>query len=489
MLAKVSVMLSLGVLTAQNFTPPAGGCWMSHCDPQLDDATGIALQPGTLAEVYHDTGPGGTASGLGCSGNGSVFACAYVSQVRRSGPFPPPFLKVYDLNGDVLWSTDILDGALGCAPMVGADGGVVSCDDTQIVRWDQDGNVLWDSCFYAGTAPACTCPDGLTLPPCSVSVGENNATSPVLLANGSIVVATYGTSGHGGRVFNVNSSTGAIISSLYLDQSGSDSYITTNTPCVSAASGPDGGNRVFIITQYSAAASQGRMYALTVGESAMNVAWVYPSSGYFTGPSGASPLCVAEAASGAGGVYTDARNSANPSYGGALWGFNQTTGEVLFACDGGTAGTGCTPPATYLQANFAEDPRGGFWEWCVHCGEFDRRSLANGELLQRAPVQEIVPGELCPQSPNAAVTMSTDTAGNPVLISGLAARASCGGGAYVVAIDAVTGGLLSSFQIEPDVRATSPGVTNGQFPLATTGGQTRIAFPTNHSGMFIIGTE
>jgi hypothetical protein len=310
----------------------------------------------------------------------------------------------------------------------------------------------------------------------------------VQVANGSIVLATDGNSGHGGPVFNFDSGTGALISSLYLGQSGSDSYVTSNTPCVSTASGPDSGNRIFIITQYSAAASQARMYAITVGPSSMSVAWVYPSTGYLTGPSGASPLCIDNAAGGAGGVYTDGRNSTDTSQG-SLWGFNQSTGSLLFACDSGPDGTGCPALLKYLVANFARDPRGGFWDYYVFGHVYQRRSISTGDILQELDVGHIVPGEPCDLTPTGATIMSTDAAGNPTLIFGLASNHPCRGGTYVAWADAVTEALQGSFQIEPDVDSPSPGAAHGQFALVSPGdGPEQIAFSVGGSGMYLIGS-
>jgi len=476
----IAGLLSMSSLLASDFVGASSGCWMAHCDPQLEDASGIAIPLNGFVQIAHDTAPDGSADTLGCSSNNAEFVCTYVATPNYAGPY----LKVYDVNGAVLWSSSILDGVVGCgAAMVGADGGVVGCDDTQMVRWDSSGTVLWDTCFYAGAAPACTCPDGVSLPPCSLSAGQNYPASPIQVANGSIVLTTNGTSGHGGPVFNLNSSTGALIGSpLYLGQSGSDSYITTNTPCVSPAGGADGGNRVFIVTQFSANTSLGRMYALTVGASGMTVAWVYPSTGDLTGPSGASPLCAA------GGVFTDARNSTDNTQG-ALWGFEQSTGAVIFACDSGPAGTGCPVLPEKAIANFARDPRGGFWDFFAGAHAYQRRSMSTGNVLQRLDIGSIVPGEPCAMTPTAAVTMSHDAAEDPTLISGVKSDSVCGGGVYVIAVDVVTEALRGYFEIEASVNSASPGIAMGQFPLATTPvGPTRIGFTVSGSGMYVIGS-
>lgn len=473
-------------LLAQTFVGAPAGCWMAHCNPQLNDASNVPiLARGKFTQIAHDTVPQGSLGLLGCSGNQSVFACSYMTVGNYTGPY----MKVYDVDGNVLWTDGgILDGIPGCgAPMVGADGGVIGCDDTQVVRWDPSGNRLWDTCFYSGNAPVCTCPDGVTFPPCSLTAGHNQPTSAVQVANGSIVLATYGNPGHAGPVFNVNSGTGALISSLYLGHSGNDSFITVNTPCVSAPTGPDGGNRVFIITQYSADASRARVYAITVEASRMKVAWVYPPAGHFTGPSGASPLCLQSAANGAGGVFTDGRNSTN-SMQGSIWGLNQSTGALLFACDSGPTGTGCPVLPTHAVANFPLDPRGGFWDYSVYGDYYERRSTTTGNVVQSLNIRNIIPGEPCALTPVAATTMSKDPLGNPTLIFGLASNSFCGGGIYTAWADAVTGALQGYFQIGPDVNAPAPGAAHGQFPVVTTpDGKNRIAFSVNNSGMYLIG--
>ena len=116
--------------------------------------------------------------------------------------------------------------------------------------------------------------------------------------------------------------------------------------------------------------------------------------------------------------------------------------------------------------------------------------MSTGNVLQRVDIGSIVPGEPCAMMPTAAVTMSTDAAGNPTLISGVKSNSVCGGGAYVIALDLATKTLQGYFEIEASVNSASPGVAWGQFPLATTpSGPTRISFTVSGSGMYVIGSN
>lgn len=472
-------LLISSALSAANFPGASAGCWMAHCGPQLTNSTSISL-PSGLGLIYNDTSGGNSGWGLGCASNGTVAACTYTN---HAGTYTGPYLKVYDASGNVLWTSSLLDYvAIACVPMVGADGGVVACDDTQVIRFDPSGAVLWATCLYGVTLTGCTCPDRLTVAPCSLVAGHNYPSSPIQVANGSIVLATNGTAGHGGQVFNVSSDTGALLSAVYLGQSGGDSYVTSNTPCVSSSTGADGGNRVFIITNWSADTSRARMYALTVGDS-ITQAWVYPPFGDFTGPSQASPLCASNGV--VDGVYTDAADSTQPTRG-AVWGWRQTDGAVIFACDLGM-GTGCATTQSHVNGGFALDPRAGtpsFWLFSGGAPQYQRRSAVTGNVVQGISLKApFIPGETCDLAPSSATMVSTDAGGNPALIGGLIPKGACLGGSYVAAIDAVTGTLQEWFRI-----GMPPLFAVGQFAMMLTeGGDSRIAFGVTQSGMVLIG--
>lgn len=360
-------------------------------------------------------------------------------------------------------------------PMVGSDGGIIGCDNTQMVRWDPSGNVLLDTCFYGGSAPACKCPEGVSSPPCR---GGNFPNSPVQIANGSIVLAFNGYPGYKGGLININSDTGAIIGSMaYLNPIGNGSYTTTNTLCVS-------GNRVFDITNLSSDVTKGRMYGIDVGGTpTFSVAWAHDVKG----PSGASPLCTD------GGVYTDAVDPSDTTKG-AIYGWDQTTGNQLFACLT-AGGSGCPAPPGAIIANFALDPRGGFWTFSPSPSHplLYRRSTGSGggAILQTIDPSHVIAGESAPTYPFSAVSMSTDGEGHNILITGLRANAGQGG-SFVVAFEAETGALLWSFQIQAD---SMNGWAWGQFPIATnsSNGLPRVIFTTSiggtvtNSGIYAVG--
>lgn len=450
------------------------GCSMAHCNPVLNNAIQIIPPLTSVTQIAHDALPSGSLTALGASSNGRTVAAVYSGDT-------PPYLKVYNGATDsfsLKWSSSTLDGlAFSCTPMMGTDGGVISCDDTQIIRWDQSGNVLWATCYYGGTPPSgpagggggsCTCPDGVSLPPCgsaNPSRAYTHPSSPVQLADGTIVIAGFGTSGHKAPLFQFNSSSGKIMAGpTYLNASKTDSYVTTNALCAV-------GTRIFDITQWSADASLGRMYAIDVADGKFTPAWTAD----IQGPSNASPLCTN------GNVYTDGV-AANPVLG-ALHGWQQSDGKPVYAC---LSSSTCPPLPAIAKSNFALDPRGGYWTYAasylIH--KLERRSTVDGHILQAIDTN-IVPGETCDTSPASAMSMTSDGAGHSILITEIQAAPSCDGNAYIVAIDVNTGTLKWSW-----LMPAGAGDTRAQFPVVVNAvGLPRVAFTTDLSGVYLIGAR
>ena len=75
----IAGFLSLSSLLATDFVGASAGCWMAHCDPQMEDASGVTIPLNGFVMIAHDTAPDGSADTLGCSSSNTVFACTYMS--------------------------------------------------------------------------------------------------------------------------------------------------------------------------------------------------------------------------------------------------------------------------------------------------------------------------------------------------------------------------------------------------------------------------
>jgi len=447
------------ILLAADFVPATAGCWMAHCDNQGTAAIGVIPPLSGITTIFHDTSVnGGVGGDLGCSSNNGVVACSY----NISGA-----ANVYEYSaaGNVVFSSSLLDRqATHCTPMIGEDGGIITCDDTQMVRLDPTGNTLWDTCFYGGTAPACQCSNGSTTRPCP---GNNHPINFVQLSDGSIALVNDGSPGFGGALFQLNSSTGAIIAGpLYLDQSGSDSYTADKTPCVN-------GTTIFDITSFSSNPALGRMYSVTFnGDGTITTNW----SSNITGPSGSSALCLNNASPPE--VIAD---SGDPG----LYGWNQSTGAVIFDCLP-SGGSGCTAPSGPLQVHMVPDPRGGFWWFTTVANQLNRYSITTGASLQTIATSTLVPGESHPTFPTSDMTMTTDNSGNNVMLVSLQSRAGSGGGSYITALNLNAGTLIWSWTLAAN---SSTNNDYGQMAVVTGGTLPFVVVPNATSGVYFIGSS
>jgi len=470
------------------FVPASSGCSQAHCDPQLDDAVRLT-PPTSLVSQCTDSVAQGSNAGGGLSSNGYAVAATYANNAGYAGPF----LKVYDASVagggpcHVLWTSNILDDqAWRAVPLLGSHTAaipdmVIAADDTQIVEFDGSGRVLWDTCWYGGTAPSCRCSDRASSPPCG---GGNYPIEPVPLDDGSVnalVVGTHGDAGHPGLVFEVNSATGAIMGSEYLGLSGGNSNNPNNIPCVNS-------NTFFMITNYASNASVGVMYAIRVSNGVFNTVWSYN----FHGPSGGSPLCLNSLSPP--GVFSDGTDATNSSHS-DLYGWNQISGALLYACLD-TGGSGCPSIQGSIRTNSAADSRGGYWVVSPNLGTISRRSpdaSPAGSQIQTIEVQKIIPGEPCNTAPSSDLSMSVAANGDNLMTLALQTLAGCNAGAnsasYIAIMDANTGTLRSYWRLAAD-NTVAPGLAKGQFPIVlTTAGLPRLAFTSDLGGLVQLGAQ
>jgi len=499
------LVLFLPVLMQAQFVPAGGWCGSVHCNSQLDDATGQASPTG-LNVMCKDTIPQGSRSGGGVTTNGSVVAVTYAFKNGYTGPAT----VVYDTtvsNGGAchrIWSSNILDNtAWTVALLVGSHTApipdeVIAADERQIVAFDGAGGVIWDTCWYGGSAPgSCNCP--------AAGCGDGVVPlEPIIIADGDVtalIIGIHSVAGRAAPVFEVNSGTGAIMngSGTFLGRSGNDTFSPDNISCAGATAGT-----FYIATNWTATPALGRIYGISVSNGVFSVAtgtWPTSVTGSvpwlrdFNGPTGGSPLCVNSGASA--GVFTDGKDFGNDAHT-DVFGLNQTTGEVLYncaekICPGCMPRTGCVDIPGIIKGNSAEDPRGGHWTPCKNCDEITRRCPATGGVsisacptsglagsaVQTIHVSHIIPGETHDTHVSSIVNTATMANGDGALICGLNSK---GGGNYIVLIDAVTGELRSSYTI------AGTGPAEGQFPVFLSPlGTPWTGFTTTTDGLVMLG--
>lgn len=494
------------VSLAAQFVPAGGWCSSVHCNAQLNDITG-QLAPTALSMLCKDSVAQGSNSGGAVTTNGSVVAVSYAFNNGYAGPAT----VVYDTSVSdggachQIWSSNILDAtAWAVAPLVGAHTApipdeVIAADEKQIVAFNGAGGVIWDTCWYGGTAPAgCNCP----ATGCNPDVVP---LEPIVIADGGVtalIEAIHGISGKAAPVFEVNSQTGAIMngSGTFLDRSGNDAFNPDNIPCAGAAPGT-----FFIATNWTATPAMGRIYAIRVSNGVFSVAagaWPAAVTGRvpwlrdFNGPTGGSPLCVNSGPSA--GVFTDGTDYENSTHT-DVFGLNQATGAVLYncaeaVCSGCMPRTGCVDVPGTIKANSAEDPRGGHWTPCKNCGEITRRCPTSGgisrtscptsglagSVVQKIRLSHIIPGESYDTFVWSIVNTAATADGDGNLILGLNSN---GGGRYVVSIDAVSGTLQSFYPL------TGSGIPEGQFPVFPSPlGGSWTGFTTTTDGLVMLGS-
>lgn len=511
-----TILLALAValpMAASNFVPATSGGWTAHADAFNSDALGMSPPYAGLVSQCHDPVPVGPSSGLGVSSNGFVVAASYTGTVG-------PYLKVYGTAGitgggpcTVLWTSSIFDNqAFSSAPLVGSHiaavpDEVIQCDDTQCAAFTGTGTVLWDTCLYGGTAPACLCSD-LTHSG-GACTGSNFVTSPqplndVTASVEAIFLATNG-SNKPGKIFEINTSTGALMGSAYLGFAAGPppvSYITNNTPCVI-------NQDAFVVTNLVGTLTAGRLYSVHVANGSLTVNWFTGSGGVntsFNGPSGGSPLCGASL--GTPTIFDDGVDP-NVTTDSDVYGWNASTGAVIFACvDSPGTPVGCGGAGNNIkgkvQTNFALDPSGNFfWGGTPGLPNIQQRSVTTGAVIHQISTTGIIPGELCTTSPGSTTSIAAGAgpSGHDLLIIGLQTFPTCTanagqpGGSYVAIFDTTTRLLIGSpvssyWQMATNI-SNSPGAIRGQFAIVTDSinSLNRIAVPSQLSGLYLIGVN
>jgi hypothetical protein len=425
------------------------GCSMAHCDPFLSDNTHLTIPAATSAvALWHDPLLVGSLSGLGCSSNGTVAVCSFISTVVT----PTLTVRAYQADGAIAWSSSLLGKrAWTSAPLVDSSGGAIVTGTTQIARYDSNGNVVWTTTMPAGVP-----------------------TSPSYTQNGAIVLATMK-----GPISAYDVNSGIFLGLLKLNATINDGgrsvagyFDTTNTLAVR-------GNRMYIVTQFEEGATgktlpYGRLYAIDLVRrpgalsAQFVVAWAYE----FRAPSGASPTII-DTDSGTEIIYDEA---------GAIPGAPTSAPIFVAVRDAGSSSTlvWSYPMPTQPLASAVVDPRGGIWLWSPGSPNLIRIANTTGNVLQKINLSALDP-DGASDTISSAATLSVSPTGDPHLILGVVAHPT--NQAYVEAINLATGLLDWRYRI--DDNPNRPGVAHGQFPVARTpSGASVVIFSTEGNGVW-----
>lgn len=409
------------------------GCPMAHCNPRMSNlelVTPAPLSSGTYIR-YHDLTPtAGAGTGLGCSSNGTVAVC---SNKNKSGNN----IVAYGSDGTRLWTSgSLLDSnSYASAPIVGTSGGVIAADDMHVIRFGSNGQVMWNT----------PTPGGIPI-------------SPIQTQAGTIVL-----SARGGPVSAFDSSTGALIGSLYIRDNPDDPnyFDTVNTPC-------SVGNRIYISTaKQNDPQNTGWLVAIDVDEtntaSPLTIAWHFA----FGGPSGASPMCYNNT------IYFDG-NSVNPG--------DPPSPQAFAVTDNGTTGTllwNVSEPAKLIAA-FAQDPRGGLWLYPFQVGTLERHSAQTGALIETINVSQLVNDPNFNYPYSAMIIVGTSS--KPAMIVGTGDLLKLS--SYILTIDLASHTTDWIININPTVAVDK---LSGQFPIVvdSTGKSVIVTEGTASAAYFI----
>ncbi len=412
---------------------------MAHCDNSMSDKVGLDAPLAPVELAWHReelaSEQAGTEFGLGCSGNGSIVACSYISGTDA--------LVVYDYDGNRLWTSGDLfdDTARNSVPMVSSTGDVIMADDQSIIRFSPTGAIVWQSDLPLGGRPI----------------------SPVMTDDGTVFLATAA-----GPVYAFDSVDGTLLGSMYVRETAGDPgyFETINTPAVK-------GNRVYVSMhhQVGGIADSDRLawlVAIDIDRSQpqpMSVAWHFEFGGF----SSASPTRVGNV------LYFDGDRPA--PVGGPM-------DPYIFAVvdtAGGPVELWRKPNPTRMLASANIDPRplAGLWHFIQYSPLLIRRSLFTGKVIKLLNVNTLL-GES-----GFVVSSATSMAGssaNPTML--VTASKWSGGPCYMMAVDLLTDSLLWKLKV-----ADFPGdFSASQFPILTGSAGPRIILTTFHGGARAVGT-
>lgn len=499
----ILAILITGSLFAQagNFILPASGiCGSDHCDQANDqNATAIAA-PASASFVGIDNSGGTIGAGIGCTTNGTYFACKVAGAgvgASRIRVYSSSMSGCGTCTGPFMWSNHTAGVAVDSTvsvPIMAADGSVLFADDNNVTRLTGTGTVAWSV-------------------PAAANTGGGQAIK--VTPNGDYITVIGRSSANGSGCMQTYAATnGAQLGScVFIGGTISEYFINTNDVAGIPGSaqggtiGPSGTMQVLYYTGCDViqANPNCQLFSVWIGSPSAATPGVSVGSqlaAQFWGPSEASPMWAAVSGfANGGGIFFDTcgftcNTSGGPGPGSGSWSDAwPTTGA------GGLVNnyviTSTVPSA--VTANFPLNPyaSGCYFNSYLRSKYLDCRNLSNGLLTGGVPAYRldmtgIIPGNsgvIFFASGDKSIT--TDGAGHMVIILGIQALISTTplvvGNGYVVALRWVDSTYSVPYVLWYYALLSQPNDAPTQFPLLNGTSGTQTCFGGKNSGPQCIG--
>ncbi|MEN9342057.1 MAG: hypothetical protein RIQ54_313 [Candidatus Parcubacteria bacterium] len=405
-------------------------CPLTHCDRAL---SGQMTVPGITGPVKQEWkySQNGVGLGLGATTASNFIAISFFTA--------SPYLRALNANGTVKWTSGSQIGnTQKSAPLIDANDNVYIADDNYFIKFNKDGGVVWKKNNPARSAPF-----------------SFNVTDEGLLVG----------AGQSGPIWLANQTTGQVVAQKTLTDTiagKTGTFVTVNSPAVS-------GNRVYVVTQFSANKNYGRLYALDTTGGTIQVAWYFQ----FGGTTGGSPLRIGDR------IYFDGRRI-NPT--------DTTTGLFMFGVrDLGSSyqvlwnkNIASATGGNDIQTAATADPRGGLWQFAVQGANLLRLDELTGQVRESITIKDLI-GSTVKYAPSSVMTIASNN-GSPLLYVGIVPGTGITGNKYVVGINLSNNTLAWKHSI-------GSATTYSQLPVfrsTVAGSKPLLIVPTAASGIFAI---
>lgn len=351
------------------------GCAMAHCTPSLSDDAHAVIPTAPVTRLWGPDPLGeGSSYGVGCTSNGRLAACAYLTGVT-----------VYDGAGNIQWWVDLSPLTWFSAPIVTPYDTVVTASVGEVAHYDRFGRKLWANSHFSGN-------------PISPVILQPNPTIIVATASGDLVAIDLWSGALLGGPFQMTHREGPL-----------------NLPCRTANTpGVRVGYGRFYIAADCTVGNRGQSFLMAYDfqpgqPDSFSLAWEFP----YVGASGASPTIIADR------IYFDGRTAAEPDIPHVFGLRDQDTFvEELWQ----------RPMNGPVQTALAQDPRGGLWVFTTRWANDSfaphpnvlRLDELSGTVLQTLPIDQLVaddPLNPPPVTPSSVMTIGQGPAGPALLIS------------------------------------------------------------------------
>jgi hypothetical protein len=484
------VAIAISGSAHSTFSLPTAGCPIAHCSIYAGNVDPDTPPPPSPMKQFGDTETGGSL-GLGCVTNNvtgnRIVACTYDNGPTGNCPNgnPQDTLIIYDMTGTILYNSYCLfDGnAWKSVPIISSSGDVFMSDDATVARisptsgvYPSQGDYTWCMNFTLENTmtglpqPAACGTSGTTLAkPPGASI------SPILLTNGTMIVFATSAPGY---VFAFYADDGTFVAATQVSgtcSSGTCYYESRNTP---AASYDSSNNRFYVsmnayhnFTPYLDDDGYGMLVALQVTGSTITTEWSYS----FNGPSGASPVVLPVPGGSNSAIYFDGYGSMDPM----LFKITDTGGSSTFNWESSTLSARIPASVTIDSAHNCA--------WFYSLGSTTLNCADLGSTYTIDYSVDVSTLASVSGDPASAMTLTTTSGGEEVLILGIQAVGSTPGQVLAVGLVPNGSGFGNEYWIFslPGDAEFAP----SQFPIITntTDSYQAIAFPSDLKRMYLYG--